>query len=80
MNCVYLYLLQKDTRTAAISVECQISCEKLGDIQMKLQLSECLSATNICEKKKKKCFPGVILFLCNTIVILTRLVFKLEDL
>ena len=50
MCCVYLYLLQEDTRTVAISIECLISCEKLGDIQMILQLSECLSATNICEQ------------------------------
>ena len=27
-------------------------CEKLEDIQMILQLSECLSATNICEQNK----------------------------
>ena len=47
---VYLYLLQKDTQTVAISVECLISCEKLEDIQTILQLSECLSATNICEQ------------------------------
>ena len=50
MCCVHLHLLQKDTRTVAISVECLISCEKLGDIQMILQLSESLSATNMCEQ------------------------------
>ena len=38
-----------DTWTVAISVECLISCEKWEDIQMILQLSECLSVTNICD-------------------------------
>ena len=56
--------------------ESLISYEKLGDIQMVLQLSECLSETNICEQT---CFPGTILFLCNTTVILIWLVFKLKD-
>ena len=50
---------------------------RMEDIQMKLQLSVCLSASNLCEQNS---FPGVILFLCNTTVILTRLVFKLKDL
>ena len=45
MCCVYLNLLQKDTWTVAISFECLISCKKLRDIQMVLQLSECLSET-----------------------------------
>ena len=35
--------------SVAISVE-SLYCEKLEDIQMILQLSECLSATNICEQ------------------------------
>ena len=30
---VYIYLLQKDTHTAAISFECLIFCEKLEDIK-----------------------------------------------
>ena len=34
MCCVYLYLLQKDTRIVAKSVECLICCENLGDIKM----------------------------------------------
>ena len=48
--CVYIYLLKKYTQTVAISFECLIFCEKLDNIQMILQLSECLSAINICEQ------------------------------
>ena len=52
---VYIYLLHKDTRTLAKSFAClTFFCEKLEDIQMTLQLSKCLFATNICGKKKKK--------------------------
>ena len=47
---VYIYLLQKDNRKVAISFECLIFCEKTGRHKMILQLSECLSATNICEE------------------------------
>ena len=52
MCCVYMiYLLPQDIRTVAISFECQVFLgEKLEDIQMILQLSERLSATNICEQ------------------------------
>ena len=49
MLCLH-NLLQKDTGTDAISFDCLIFCEKLEDIQMILQLSECLSAINICEQ------------------------------
>ena len=37
--CLLIFVAE-DTRTVAISVECLISCEKLEDIQMKLQLSK----------------------------------------
>ena len=52
MNYIYIYLLQKDTQRVAISFEYLFIFffAKLADIQMKLQLLECLSATNICEQ------------------------------
>ena len=50
---VYIYLLQKDSSTVAVSFECLIFCETLEDIMI-LHLSECLSgkvsATNIYEQ------------------------------
>ena len=64
-NMLYLLIfVTENTWTVAISVECLISCEKQENIQMILQLSECLSVTNI----------GAILFVCNTTVILARLI------
>ena len=50
MCCVYIYLLQKDTQTFAKSFAYLFFCKNLEDIQMILQLSECLFATNICEQ------------------------------
>ena len=47
--CVYIYFfLLKDAQTVAVSfeTECLYFCEKLEDIQMLLQLSKFLSATN----------------------------------
>ena len=76
MCCVYIYLLLEDIWTVAISFECLGFCETLEDIQMILQLSECLSATNICEQNM---LPCAILCLCNTIVIQTRLVLNFKD-
>ena len=62
-----------DTLTVAISFVCLFFInEKLEDIQMILQLSECLSATNICEQNT---FPACYLCLCNSTVISTRLVY-----
>ena len=46
MCYVYIYLLQKDTRTVALSLECLFFSRIMENIQI-LQLSECLSATNI---------------------------------
>ena len=72
MRCVYLYLLQKDTQLQ------YISCKQLEDIQM---YCNCLSAfLQQIYHVNKTPFTGAILFLCNTTVILTRLVFKLKDL
>ena len=48
------------------------------DIQMILQLSGCLSATNIYVNTTS--FPHTILCLCNTTIIPTRYVFKFKDL
>ena len=51
MFCVYTYLLQKDTQTVAISFGCMSnSLRKTENIQMILQLSECLSAAEVCEQ------------------------------
>ena len=72
MLCL-LKFVQKDTWT----VQCLISCKKWEDMQMILQLSECLSVTNIYVNKTS--LPGVFLFVCNTTVILARLVFKLKE-
>ena len=44
---VHIYLLQKGTRTVAISFECLPVFRKKLDIQLILQLSRCLSVTNI---------------------------------
>ena len=46
----HVIVTETNAWTVAIIVECLISCEKRGDIQMTLQLSECLSVTNICEQ------------------------------
>ena len=45
-RCVYTYCFRKTPRLS-ISFECYFFCEKHEDIQIILQLSECLSATNI---------------------------------
>ena len=52
MLCLLVFVAERhpESRTVAISVDCLISCKKLEDIQMILQLSELLSATNICEQ------------------------------
>ena len=65
--------LQKDTRTVAISFKCQLFGEKLEDIKMILQLSKCLSATNIIVYYYVKKTNVSILYyvngLCNTTVV-----------
>ena len=53
MCCVYLYLLQKDTCTVAISIECPISCEKLEEIAT-VQVTFCNKYVN------KTRLPGAI--------------------
>ena len=74
---VYKYLLEKDTSTVAISFECLIFCEKLEDIKW---YNNCPSAFLQQIYVNKTRFQYVILCLCNTKVILTKLIFKFKDL
>ena len=76
MCCVYIYLLQKDTHTFASLM----FCKNLEDIQMILQQSECIFATNIhvCEQNMiPTC--NFMFMQHNWNVIPTRLVFKFKD-
>ena len=48
--CLYIFVAGRHPESCNIILNVYFFCEKLEDIQMILQLSECLSAANICEQ------------------------------